>query len=140
MEEIINKEIENGKIIISEDVLCTIAGIAASEVAGVESMAGSIVGGIVEMIGKKNNGKGIKVEVAEDNIVSVDVHFVAKYGVKLTEVCWEIQEKVKKAIETMCGMEVEKVNAYVEGIYIEKEPKKEPKKSKKEDEEEETEE
>ena len=123
MEEIINKELESGKIIISEDVICTIAGIAATEVEGVESMAGSIVGGIVEMIGKKNTGKGVKVEI-EENIATVEIHFVAKYGVKLTEVCWEIQEKVKKAIESMCGMIVEKVNVFVESIYIEKEPKK----------------
>lgn len=123
MEEIINKELESGKIIISEDVICTIAGIAASEVDGVESMAGSIVGGIVEKIGKKNTGKGIKVDI-EENVAVIEVHFIASYGAKLTEVCWEIQEKVKKAVESMCGMEVEKVNVFVESIYIEKEPKK----------------
>lgn len=124
MDEFINKELESGKIIISEDVLCTIASIAASEVEGVENMSGSIVGGIAEMIGKKNNSKGIKVTM-DENVVSVEVHFVAKYGVKLTEVCWEIQEKVKKAIETMCGMEVSGVNVFVESVHIEKETKNE---------------
>ncbi len=131
MDEAINKELESGKIVISEDVLCTIASIAASEVSGVENMSGSIVGGLVEMIGKKNNAKGIKVEINE-NVVNVEVHFVAKYGAKLTEVCWEIQEKVKKAIETMCGMEVAAVNVFVESIYIEKESKKEVKPEKEE--------
>lgn len=131
MEEIINKDCEFGKVIISEDVICTIAGIAASEVEGVEAMSGGIVGGIVEMIGKKNTGKGIKVEINE-NVVSVEVHIIAKYGSKLTEVCFEIQEKVKKAVETMCGMEVEKVNVYIESVFIEKEPKKSNKQPKEE--------
>ncbi len=123
MDEIINREIENGKIVISEDVICTIAGIATAEVEGVCGMASNIVTDIAEKIGKKNLTKGIKVEI-NDNAATVEVHFIAKYGVKLTEVCWEIQERVKKAIETMSGMEVVKVNAFVEGIYIEKEPKK----------------
>lgn len=124
MDEIINKELESGKIVISEDVLCTIASIAASEAEGVENMSGSIVGGIAEMIGKKNNSKGIKVSI-DENVVNVEVHFVAKYGVKLTEVCWDIQQKVKKAIETMCGMDVSAVNVFVESVHIEKEAKKE---------------
>ncbi len=133
MNENINKECEFGNVIISEDVICTIAGIAATEVDGVESMAGGIVGGIVEMIGKKNNGKGIKVEVNE-NVVSLEAHIIAKYGSKLTEVCFEVQERIKKAVETMCGMEVEKVNVYIESVYIEKEPKKKDKPPKEEEE------
>ena len=131
MEEI-KKELESGRIIISEDVICTIASIATNEVEGVYGMAGNIATGIVEMIGKKSTGKGVKVDIDENN-VNVEVHFVANYGVKITEVCNEIQEKVKKAIEAMCGMEVLSVNVFVESIYIEKEPKKESKKSKKEE-------
>ena len=131
MEEI-KKELESGKIIISEDVICTIAGIATSEVEGVYAMAGNLATGIVEMIGKKSSGKGVKVDIEENN-VNVEVHFIANYGAKLTEVCWEIQEKVKKAIESMCGMEVLSVNVFVESVYIEKEPKKENKKAKKEE-------
>lgn len=127
MEEIINKDCEFGKVVISEEVICTIAGIAAMEVEGVESMSGGIVDGIVEMIGKKNTGRGIKVEINE-NFVTLEAHIIAKYGSKLTEVCFEVQEKVKKAVETMCGMDVEKVNVYIESVYIEKEPKKAEKK------------
>lgn len=127
MEENINlNENEVGNVTISEDVVSVIAGVATSEVKGVASMAGSIAGGIAEILGKKNMGKGVKV-ILDGNTAVIDLHITVVYGSKIPEVAWEIQEKVKKAVESMTGLDVEKVNIYIEGVVIEKETKKETK-------------
>lgn len=114
-----------GNIKIAVDVVATIAGIAASGIDGVASMYSSIAGGIAEMLGaKKNPGKGIKVEMKEKSVV-VDIFIVVDYGVKIPELAWEIQETVKNSIETMTGLEVEKVNIHIEGVSFEKDKVKE---------------
>lgn len=129
MEENVNinvneSENEVGNINISDEVVSVIAGVATSEVKGVYSMSGTIAGGIAEILGKKNMGKGVKVTI-NNNVASLDLHITVLYGAKVPEVAWEIQEKVKKAVETMTGLSVDKVNIYIEGVTIEKEPKKE---------------
>lgn len=114
-----------GNIKIAVDVVATIAGIAASGIEGVASMYSSIAGGIAEMLGaKKNPGKGIKVEMKEKSVI-VDIFIVVDYGVKIPELAWEIQETVKNSIETMTGLDVEKVNIHIEGVSFEKDKAKE---------------
>ncbi len=108
-----------GNINISVDVVSTIAGIAASEIEGVASMYSSLAGGIAEIFSKKNTGKGVRVEMKERSVV-IDLYIVVDYGVRVPELAWEIQEKVKNNIETMTGLEVEKVNIHVEGVSFEK--------------------
>lgn len=117
-------ENEVGNVIISEEVVEVIAGAAASEVKGVASMTGSIAGGIAEILGKKSIGRGVKVDL-KDGIAVIDLHITVIYGTKVPEMAAEIQEKVKKGVEGMTGLSVEKVNIYIEGVVIEKEPKKE---------------
>lgn len=129
MEEKLNKnvkcnETESGNVTISDEVVGVIAGVATSEVKGVAGMATTIAGGIAEILGKKNMGKGVKVEI-NGNVAILDLHITVIYGAKVPEVAWEVQEKVKKAVESMTGLEVEKVNIYIEGVVIEKESKKE---------------
>lgn len=110
-----------GNIKISVDVVSTIAGIAASELEGVAYMHGSFAGGIVEKLGaKKSPSKGVKVEMTEDSVI-VDLYIVVDYGVRIPELAWEIQENVKNNIETMTGLDVEKVNIHIEGVSFEKE-------------------
>jgi len=120
-EVLANEEIGNVKI--SEDVVSIIASLAASEVKGVAGMSGGIAGDIVEMLGKKNLSKGVKVDIKE-NDTNIDLYIIVEYGCRIPEVAWEIQEKVKKAVETMTGLNVLKVNIHVQGVYIEKETKK----------------
>ena len=143
MEENLNinvNETENevGNITISDEVVSVIAGVATSEVKGVSSMSGSIAGGIAEILGKKNMGKGVKV-ILDGDVATIDLHITVIYGAKVPEVAWEIQEKVKKAVETMTGLVVDKVNIYIEGVVIEKEPKKESRPPKMVEKEEQTE-
>ena len=120
--EITAGEVEEiGNIKICVDVVSTIAGIAASEIKGVAGMYSSFANGIAEKFGaKKNQTKGVKVEM-EDDAVSIDLYIVVKYGIKIPELAWEIQESVKNNVETMTGLNVEKVNIHIEGVSFEKE-------------------
>lgn len=117
---------ENEGIKISNDVVAVIAGVAVSEVPGVAGMAGGFAGGITEVFsGKKNLAKGIKVEVSENN-AKIDVNIIVEYGSRIPDVAFEIQNRVKKAVESMTGLNVEEVNVHVQGVNtdIEKEEKK----------------
>ncbi len=106
---------ENG-IEISNDVIAVIAGVAVSEVQGVASMSGSFAGGITEVLsGKKNLAKGIKVEKTE-NVTKIDVNIIVEYGSRIPDVAFEIQNRVKKAVEGMTGFKVEEVNVHVQGV------------------------
>ena len=117
-EEIVIKETEKTEdgIEISNDVIAVIAGVAVSEVQGVASMSGSFAGGISEVLsGKKNLAKGIKVEKAE-NVAKIDVNIIVEYGSRIPDVAFEIQNRVKKAVEGMTGFKVEEVNVHVQGV------------------------
>ncbi len=115
-----------GNIKISVDVVTTIAGIAATEIEGVAEMYSSFAGGIAEKLGaKKNTSKGVKVEMNDDS-AAIDLYIVVNYGVRIPELAWEIQENVKKNVESMTGLEVSKVNIHIEGVKFEKEVEEEP--------------
>lgn len=122
IEEIIPTEVEDNKtegIKISSDVIAVIAGVAVSEVPGVYSMAGGFAGGITEVLkGKKNLAKGIKVE-ATDTKAKIDVNIIVEYGARIPDVAFEIQNRVKKAVENMTGLKVEEVNVQVQGVNTE---------------------
>ena len=107
---------ENDGIKISDDVVAVIAGVAVSEVPGVAGMAGGFAGGISEVFsGKKNLAKGIKVDVADNN-TKIDVNIIVEYGSRIPDVAFEIQNRVKKAVESMTGLNVEEVNVHVQGV------------------------
>ncbi|AIS52376.1 hypothetical protein TKV_c12050 [Thermoanaerobacter kivui] len=129
MEENINltEKQELGTIKISEEVVSVIAGLAATEVPGVAGMSGGVVNGISEMLGRKNLGKGVKVEVGEKEAV-VDLYLIVDYGVRIPEVAWNVQENVKNSIESMTGLKVVEVNIHVQGVNMDKEVKAEAKK------------
>lgn len=123
VEEVENEEIaistETNEIKIANDVVAVIAGVAVSEVSGVAEMAGGFAGGITEVLsGKKNLAKGIKVEVG-DKDTKIDVNIIVEYGVRIPDVAFEIQNRVKKAVETMTGLNVLEVNVHVQGVNTE---------------------
>ncbi len=118
VENILNEEEDN--INIAEEVITTIAGIAVSEISGEAEMAGGIAGGITEVLsGKKNLSKGIKAET-DGNNVKIDVNIIVNYGVRIPDVAFDIQNKVKQSVETMTGLKVNEVNVHVQGVNIEK--------------------
>lgn len=107
---------ENDGIKISNDVVAVIAGVAVSEVPGVAGMSGGFAGGITEVLsGKKNLAKGIKVEVTETD-AKIDVNIIVEYGSRIPDVAFEIQNRVKKAVESMTGLKVQEVNVHVQGV------------------------
>lgn len=106
----------NANIKIADDVIAVIAGVAASEVPGVAEMSGGFAGGISEVLsGKKNLSKGIKVESGEKE-TKIDVNIIVEYGTRIPDVAFEIQNKVKAAVESMTGLKVVEVNVHVQGV------------------------
>ena len=106
------KEDHLGEVKIADEVVAIIAGLAATEVEGVSSMAGNITNEIVSKLGMKNLSKGIFVEVL-DNEVKVDVAINIAFGYSIPEVSKKVQDRVKSAIENMTGLNVAVVNVRI---------------------------
>lgn len=106
------KQSEAGEIKVADEVVAIIAGLAATEVEGVSSMAGNITNEIVSKIGVKNLAKGILVEVFEDE-VKVDVAINIAYGYNIPDVSLKVQEKVRSTVENMTGLKVAVVNVRI---------------------------
>lgn len=113
-----------GSIRIADEVVKVIAGLAATEVSGVAGMSGGVVGGITEMLGRKNMSKGVKVEVGEKE-AAVDMFVIVDYGIRIPDVAAKIQENVKKAIESMTGLTVVEVNVNIQGVAFTQEARDE---------------
>ncbi|WP_066312427.1 Asp23/Gls24 family envelope stress response protein [Bacillus sp. FJAT-29814] len=107
-----------GKIEIAPEVIEVIAGIAASEVEGVSGMRGNFAAGVVERLGKKNHGKGVKVELTETGI-KIDVYCVMKFGISIPTVAGKIQENIRQALLNMTALEAEEVNIHIVGVQFE---------------------
>ncbi len=106
----------DSSVVISEEVVSVIAGMAVSEVPGVVDTAGGFAGGISEVLsGKKKISKGIKVEVGEKE-TKIDVNIIVEYGTRIPDVAFEIQNRVKKAVKEMTGLDVLEVNVHVQGV------------------------
>lgn len=108
---------------ISEEVIGIIAGLAAAEVEGVSGMTLGFVDGINQMLGNnKKYTKGVKIELDENN-VTIDLYVIVRYGVKIPDVAFSIQNSVKNSVESMTGLNVKAVNINVQGVTFEKEKK-----------------
>ena len=107
-----------GTVQIADEVVAIIAGLAATEVDGVASMAGNITNELVGKLGMKNLSRGVKVEVLE-GVVSVRLALNIRYGYNIPETGQKVQEKVKSAIENMTGLEVADVNVSISDVVLE---------------------
>ena len=106
-----------GEVQIADDVVATIAGLAATEVEGVYAMTGNLTNELVGKLGVKNLSKGVKV-VVEGREVFAELAITVDYGVDVVEVAKTVQSKVKVAIENMTGLEVMAVNVKIAGVNI----------------------
>jgi uncharacterized alkaline shock family protein YloU len=106
---------DTGSIRIANEVVSIIAGLAATEIKGVAGMSGGIVDGFAELLKKKNLTKGVKVEVGEKQ-AAVDLFIIIEYGAKIPDIAYKIQDNVKRAIESMTGLEVVEVNVHIQGV------------------------
>jgi uncharacterized alkaline shock family protein YloU len=115
-----SKEIitEYGKIEITEEVLATIAGAAAVECYGIVGMASKrLKDGIVELLGRENLSRGVKV-VIKENEIQINLNIIVGYGVRISEVAANVRDKVKYTVESMSGLPVSKVNVHVRGVKV----------------------
>lgn len=104
-----------GSIEIAPEVIEVIAGIAASEIDGVASMRGNFATGVIERFGKKSHGKGVKVDLSNDQVI-VDVYCVLNFGVSIPKVAKQIQDNIHQALLNMTGLETNEINIHVVNI------------------------
>ncbi len=105
----------SGEMMITDEVVAIVAGMAAVEVEGVSGMSGGLAGGIVEAFGRKNLSKGVKVETQNEE-TCIDLYVIVKYGYRIPDLAWKLQEKVKESVESMTGITVSTVNIHVQGV------------------------
>lgn len=120
MDENIASTNDIGSVKIASDVVATIAAMAASEVGGVAGMSGGFTEDIAEKFGVKSVNKGIKVQVGETES-ALDIYILVEFGTKIPDVASKVQQNVKKAVETMTGLNVVEVNVHVQGVVMPKE-------------------
>lgn len=108
-----------GNIDISNDVIATVVGGAATEIFGIVGMASKnqIRDNLNEILRRDNYSKGVVVRQQEDG-VAIDVYIIAGYGTKISEVCRNVQSKVKYNLESMLGVKTESVNVIVQGVRV----------------------
>ena len=106
---------EHGQIVIADEVVAIIAGIAATEVKGVDSMYGGWSGEIISRMGIRDLSKGVSISI-EDGHVSVKLSLTVRYGYSIPDVSRNVQDKVASAIESMTGLSVLDVNIRIAGV------------------------
>lgn len=107
---------ENGNVMISEDVVATIVAQAAGEVEGVYELVSKPGADIADLIGKKAWGQGMKIQIAEDNSLTISCNIQIRYGQSVVDVASAVQQSVTAAVESMTGVKVAAVNVNVCGI------------------------
>ena len=114
----LNKDQESGQITYANEVIATIVSVATTEVQGISGIAGS--GPISGILGKGKSPRGVRVDLVGGN-VRVDISVTVDYGMPIQKVGRNVQENVRKSIESMTGLHVEKVDLHVVGVSFEKE-------------------
>ena len=107
-----------GKVEIAPEVIEVIAGLAALEVEGIAQMRGNFASGVVEKLGKKNHGKGVKVELSEDGI-KIDVYCLVKFGISIPKVAQEAQDNIRQTLLNMTALDANEVNIHIVGVQFE---------------------
>lgn len=118
----VDVDLQNGgTITYANEVIATIAGVAANEIDGIAGMC--VSGGFGEILGRNRNiTKGVKVEVGSQE-AAVDLYIIVEYGKPIQKVAGEVQENVRKALESLTGLHVVRVDVHVQGVSFEKEQK-----------------
>ena len=108
-----------GIITIDPEVIAKYAGSVAVECFGIVGMAAvSMKDGLVRLLKKESITKGIQVHISEDNKITLDFHVIVVYGVNISSVADNLISTVKYQVEEFTGMEIEKINIYVEGVRV----------------------
>ena len=117
MNGILNNEL--GKVSISSEVVAQYAGSTAVECFGIVGMAAvSMKDGLVKLLKGDSLTRGIKVEIDNDNKIELDFHVIVSYGVSISTVADNLIENVKDKVSEFTGLEIKKINIYVEGVRV----------------------
>jgi uncharacterized alkaline shock family protein YloU len=110
--------LDNSEVNISDEVIAAIASTAAAQVPGVAAMTGNIVGSIGgAILGRKNLGRGVRVSSGDKDVV-LDLYISVKYGARIPEVAYKVQENVKRSVEGMTELRVTQVNIHIQGVVF----------------------
>ncbi|AQZ48906.1 Alkaline shock protein 23 [Paenibacillus larvae subsp. larvae] len=115
-----SEEIQSNSIRISDDVVATIAGLAAVDTPGISAMSGGMSEGLARRLSGKNMQRGVSVEVGELE-AAIDLRVIVNYGCRIQDVCTDLQRNVIEAVENMTGLRVIEVNVKVEGVSFQQE-------------------
>ncbi len=108
-----------GKISIADDLIAEIAGYAAVENVGIVGMnAKKASDSFIELFGKDNMRRGVKVTVVSPDVLDIDLYVTLEYGVSLPAVAHNVKSNVKYRVEEMTGLTVHAVNVHVENIRV----------------------
>ncbi|MCL2408807.1 MAG: Asp23/Gls24 family envelope stress response protein [Oscillospiraceae bacterium] len=111
---------EKGSVNISGDVIAVIAANASMEVEGVHGLFASHGKEITNKIARKTASKGVKIQVNDDDEISLDIQIVTEAGVSINEVGARVQDAVKLAVEKAAGLTVGAVHVHVCGTALKK--------------------
>lgn len=107
-----------GRILLSDEVIATMAGVATTECYGIVGMAGSrLKDGIAELLGRENLSKGVVVELGDES-VEIDLYIVVGYGTRISEIARNVTDKVRYVIESTTGLKVTGVHIHVQGVKV----------------------
>ena len=108
-----------GRVTIDSEVIAMYAGSVAVECFGIVGMAAvNVKDGLVKLLKRDYLTHGINVSVDEDNKITIDFHVIVSYGVSISTVSDNLIETVKYQVEEFTGMEIKKINIYVEGVRV----------------------
>ena len=108
---------EMGNVKISEEVIGLLAEKAINNIDGVVGLVGNVMDSLVAIVSRKNGVKGVSADIKDEN-VNITLHTIIRFGVRIPEIAWQIQENVKTVVESMTGLNVDKVNVCVDGVQF----------------------
>ena len=115
-----------GKVNVSDDVVSTIAGLAAAQIVGVAGTSESLASGIAKILRQSDSSKGVKVSIGEKNDVVIDISVVIEMGHPIPSVSSQLQRAIKDEVEKMTGLDVVAVNVHVTGLSEKKQKEEVP--------------
>ncbi len=110
------KEGANGGVNIADEVVAIIAGLAATEVEGVSSLAGNLTNEVISKAGAGKLSKGVRVVTTEEDEMVVRLTLNISFGYEIPKICEQVQDKVKATVETMTGLEVSAVDIKIAAV------------------------
>ncbi len=110
-------EIKEG-VQITDEVVAIVAGLAATEVEGVESLTGNLTNTMISKTGMNKLQKGVRIVKNADSSISVRLSLNICYGYEIPMICGKVQDKVKSAIENMTGISVSEVDIRIATVSV----------------------